>query len=370
VSRGTVATYTVPGCGFAHGHERATRDGIAKRLAALKGLDFAGEYEPTRRYPSPVYLVPSDTLVGVDAAAALGVRTEHDLFGGVAPHAFVPTKAITHPLIRPDAHAPLGWSHAFGRQVREVVLDGFTVFTVEDAREAGRRLLERGPVRVKPVRATGGRGQKTATSTAGLNSVFDGMNAAELGRHGLVLEEDLGNVTTYSVGQVRFAEFLATYCGTQSLTTDNGGATVYGGSKLLVARGGFEALLGLGLPPDVALAATQAQTYDAAATGCFPDLFASRRNYDVACGLAADGRWRCGVLEQSWRIGGASGAEIAALEALRAAPALRAVCAVTVERYGEGQAPPPNATIYFHGVDERDGPMSKYALVEPHDDPR
>src|SRR3712207_4134518 len=64
--RGTVATYTVPGHGFAHSHERASRDGIARRLAALKGFDFAGEYDPACPPPDPVYLVPSDTLVGLD----------------------------------------------------------------------------------------------------------------------------------------------------------------------------------------------------------------------------------------------------------------------------------------------------------------
>jgi hypothetical protein len=71
------------------------------------------------------------------------------------------------------------------------------------------------------------------------------------------------------------------------------------------------------------------------------------------------------VLEQSWRIGGASGAEVAALEAFRADPGLRAVRASTVEIYGEAE-PPPNATVYFQGVDERDGPMTKYARTEPH----
>ena len=48
VPRGTVATYSVPGHGFAHSHERATRDSIARRLAALKGFDFAGEYDPAQ----------------------------------------------------------------------------------------------------------------------------------------------------------------------------------------------------------------------------------------------------------------------------------------------------------------------------------
>src|SRR5215218_5880680 len=114
VPRGTVATYAVHGHGFAHSHERATRDGIARRLAVLKGFDFVGEYDPARPPPGPVYLVPSDTLVGLDTAAALGVRGEDDLFGGVVPHAFVATKAITHPLVGPNAPAPPGWSPAFG----------------------------------------------------------------------------------------------------------------------------------------------------------------------------------------------------------------------------------------------------------------
>lgn len=367
MSRGTVVTYAVPGHGFVHSHERATRDGIARRLAALRGFDFAGEYDSARTYPGPVYLVPSDTLVGLDTAAALGVRSEHDLFGGVVPHAFVATKAITHPLIGPDAQAPPGWSNAFGTQVRGIVLTGFTAFTPEDAREAGRRLLRRGSVRVKPVRATGGRGQQVATDAAGLNAILGSMNTEVLRRHGLVLEEELSGVTTYSVGQVRVAELVASYCGTQSLISDNGGATVYGGSELLVAWGGFEALPRLGLPAEAALAAAQAQAYDAAATEHFPGLFASRRNYDVVQGVDAGGHRRSGVLEQSWRIGGASGAEVAALEAFLATPALSAVRAVTVERYGEGHLPPPQATIYFHGTDEREGPMTKYALAEPYD---
>ena len=47
---------------------------------------------------------------------------------------------------------------------------------------------------------------------------------------------------------------------------------------------------------------------DAAATECFPGLVASRRNYDVAQGTNARGKRCSGVLEQSWRLGGATGA--------------------------------------------------------------
>src|SRR5689334_15227524 len=103
---------------------------------------------------------------------------------------------------------------------------------------------------------------------------------------------------------------------------------------------------------------------------CFPGLFASRRNYDVAQGWDARGQWHSGVLEQSWRIGGASGAEIAALELFRAEPARQAVRTSAVEVYRINQAVPPHAIIYFSGTDERAGPMTKYAVVEPYDDAR
>jgi hypothetical protein len=364
--RGTVATYTVPGHGFAHSHEQATRDGVACRLAALKGFDFVGTYDPTRLTSGPVYLVPSDTLVGVEAAAALGVWGEHDLFGGVVPHAFVATKAITHRLVRPGAQAPPGWSHAFGRQVQDVVLSGFSAFAIEDAREAGRRLLRRGAVRLKQVQATGGRGQVVVSDAAQLASELEAMDVAVVSEHGLVLEEHLTDVTTFSVGQVRVADLVASYYGTQRLTPDNAGDAVYGGSDLVLTRGGFAALAELGPPEAARLAVAQAQAYDQAAIDCFAGMFASRRNYDIARGLDAAGRPRCGVLEQSWRIGGASGAEVAALEAFRAEPALRAVRASTMETYGQAAPPPPNVVVYFRGVDQRDGPMTKYAFAEPY----
>ncbi len=106
--RGVVVVRSLSGRDFAQSHEKATRIGIAERLAALKGFGFAGDYDPSARFPGPVYFVPSDTLVGIEAALALGVRGEDDLFGGVVPHPFVATKAITHPLVAPDARAPAG----------------------------------------------------------------------------------------------------------------------------------------------------------------------------------------------------------------------------------------------------------------------
>jgi hypothetical protein len=160
---------------------------------------------------------------------------------------------------------------------------------------------------VKPVRATGGRGQVVVADVAGLESALGAVEPEELSAYGLVLEENLVEVTTYSIGQVRVGDLVATYHGTQRLTPDNAGAAVYGGSDLVVVRGDFEALLALDLPDEARSAVTQARAYDAAAMECFPGMFASRRNYDVARGFDSRGRERSGC----WSSPGASAARAA-----------------------------------------------------------
>jgi hypothetical protein len=346
-------------------HERVVHEQLAKRLAALQGMSFLGEYVPGKAYSKPLYLVPSGTLVGMKAAQALGLGGETDLYGGVVPQPFIETKVITHPLIRPDADAPIGWSRDFTSRVFGSVLSGYSVFSLADAREAGRRMLYEGAVRVKPVRATGGRGQQRVTTEQELDKALEAVDARELAEYGLVLEANLEHVTTFSVGQMRLAGSTFSYYGTQRLTSDNNGETVYGGSDLLVSKGNFDALLQLDLPEKVRLAVMQAQVYDDAASACFRGFFASRRNYDIAQGIDGRGRACSGVLEQSWRIGGASGAEIAALDAFMQG-AEGPVRASTVELYGEAHQVPPGATLLYRDTDDEVGFITKYVMVEHH----
>ena len=107
-------------------------------------------------------------------------------------------------------------------------------------------------------------------------------------------------------------------------------------------------------------------SYDRAARECFPSMYASRRNYDVVQGVDRRGKTRSGVLESSWRSGGASGAEVAALLRFRNDPSCTHLRVRTVEHYGGGQ-PPPGADILFRGTDPEEGELLKYVIVEsPH----
>jgi len=355
-----------PGSSPTQGHDTLTKASLAAALARLLGIGHTHCLGDERVHGRP-YFVPADTLLVTDAAR-LGIRRPGDLFGGVVPFPFVTSKVITHPLFNPDAAAPVGWSRRFVEQVADVVLEGYSAFSVADARRAGLRLLSSGALRLKRATGVGGAGQSVVMHRDELEATLAGLNDDELRRDGLVLERNLNEVNTHSIGQVQAGPWRVAYFGRQHLTRNHHGHEVYGGSSLHVVRGDLEDLLRHELPDDVRIATEQASAYHRAALAAFPGMFASRCNYDVAQGVDDTGAHRSGVLEQSWRIGGASGAEMAALQAFSEQPSLRWVDASTHEIYGDGVPVPAHAQLHFDGVDAEVGRLVKYAVVDGHGD--
>jgi hypothetical protein len=344
-------------------HDHATCEALARLLAEIKGIAFGGRYDASRHYARTPYFVPTDTLVGVAHAHALGIESVGDLFGGVVPYPFVATKSISHRLVDEDSYAPEGWCDDFADAVSDVVLDGFTAFARDDARRAALELMKSGPVRMKRALGIGGLGQEVLHDATALDAALRDTDDEEIRRYGIAVEQDLADVTTYSVGYACVDDLAIAYCGTQRTTRSNRGHEVYGGSELLVARDGFDALGALELPAPARDAVAKARAYDGAALRCFPGFIASRRNYDVAAGVDSMGGVRSGVLEQSWRVGGASGAEVAALRAFHDDAALRVVRAWSVEAYGEIELP-HDALVYYRGDDNHGGTLTKYARIE------
>lgn len=345
-------------------HERHTQQTLGINIAKLLGSSFLGTYDPQANAQQTLYFIPSDTLIGREHYSGLGIHSDQDFFGGLVSHPFMATKAITHPLLNANAQRPDAWPQDFSQCATGAVLRGYTVFSLDEGLQAGIQLLRHGPLRVKPVRATGGRNQTRVDNHAELIAALAQLNPIEIASWGLVLEEDLREVATYSVGQVNIGGMTASYYGTQQLTRDNGGAEVYGGSAVRLVRGGYDSLFDLQPPEHIRKAIAQAQSYERAAIATLPDFIASRRNYDIAQGLDAQGNRRSGVLEQSWRIGGASAAEVFGLLALVESPALQSVRASTHERYGDATAP-LHATMLYQGDDPAIGRITKFALVEP-----
>jgi hypothetical protein len=169
---------------------------------------------------------------------------------------------------------------------------------------------------------------------------------------------------TLSIGKIAIGSLRLSYHGMQRTVTDNEGLPVYGGSDLMCVRGGWEALDALPMLPQVRAAVTAARRYDAA-TAELHGFMASRRNYDVAQGIGVDGRARSGVLEASWRVGGASSAELAALAAFARDPSLQIIAASHVEEYGKDCRAPADAIVDFQGDDPEAGPLLRYTIVTP-----
>ena len=336
-SRGVVVAYVSDQQAHASEHERITQAEFARRLAALKDYEAGGLYDPRRHYPGHMYFVPGITLTG-SQAATLGIRGPDDLFGGVVPHSFVATKVISHPLISPT---PPRWPAGIQPSPHWSAIPFWPAMPLSIMTMRAEPVIccsKAGPCassQSSPAADTLSRWHATPPSCS---TVLEAIDPREVVSHGLVLEENMSEVRTFSVGQVQVADLTASYFGLQRLTRNNRGAEVFGGSELTVVRGDFDAFLALHASPEIRCAIEQAQRYNAAAITCFSGFFASRNNYDIVLGRDAAGRSRSGVLEQSWRLGGATGAELAALEVFRNQPGRNLVRASASRSSGEPAA--------------------------------
>ena len=361
MARGTVVIYLSQLGGRLRTHQEAMLIADAKAIADIKEFEFAGDFQKGTAYPAPLFFVPDDTLL-VEEARGLGIRDPAELYGGVVPYPFVKSKAITHPLVSDQAARPEGWVDAFAQRVRDIVLPGYSAFNARDARIAVERMLEQDPARLKRPLGSEGKGQAVITTIDQFDGLMKDLSTDDVETYGVVIEADLRSVKTRSVGQILIDDLTMSYHGTQRLTTDNKGRTVYGGSDLTCARGGWDALGRLSLTDNERDAVTQARRYEEAMSA-YPGFMASRRNYDVAEGIGHDGRRHCGVLESSWRVGGATGAEVLALAALQRDPSLSIVQAAHTEEFGSDKKPPEAAIVHFHGDDPRVGPVLRYTIV-------
>ena len=151
------------------------------------------------------------------------------------------------------------------------------------------------------------------------------------------------------------------------MTTDNRGEEVYGGSDLMVVRGGFAALPSLPFRTPSGVAVEQARRYDAADSVASRDV---RLSAQLRC-RPGPGRRRIVALRRPGAVVAHRRRDRRRDRRARSLPGRSReaiVRASTFEIYGESEAPPSRAMVYFRGIDERIGPLTKYALAEPYDD--
>jgi hypothetical protein len=346
-------------------HEERRHEALGRIIAEIKNAPFEGDYDPVDHRESNCYYVPHYTIVGAQIAEDLGIRGPDDLFGGVVPHWFLNTKAIVHDLLGAEADRPDGWDTRLAASIAPHTLPGYSAFSPKDAREAGLRLLRQGPARVKDAFAAGGLGQTVVRSVSELERALDA-SASGSSNSGFAvsIEANLEDIITYSIGHVYVDGISVSYWGTQRTTRDNSGAVAYGGSDLNLVRGRFEDVIPIAPTPETRLAIEAASAFDAAALKHYPGIFASRRNYDVAQGHDAQGTFHCGVIDQSWRIGGTSGVEVVAVRIFKERPDVTIIRGSSFNVYGHDAVAPASALIHYQGQDSEFGPLLMYTVVD------
>lgn len=345
-------------------HNIASIEMLAGRLSALTGASLL----PTRQdfdESSDAFLVPTFAMVRADGHPEMSVET---FFGGIVDHGFMATKLVTHPHLHDNDKLPEGWAEGFAARLKDCVLEGYSVFSHDHAKEAAELLIKKHKIRFKNPYSSGGNDQTVVHSRQALETFLETVSAAEMAK-GLVVEEDVENSTTYSVGQVRLLDQTGSYLGRQYTVDGPDGFPVYAGSRLWVVRGGWDALL-LNLQSPISRSiVAKARQYDEAATQHL-GLIASRKNYDVLVGPITETGFRCGVLEQSWRIGGASPAEVLAMEKFAQNRNISAVQAVIREDHGHPRKINADDFVVYSGNDDLGLPLQKIARVEKiHYDP-
>lgn len=339
-------------------HNVASVEALATRLSALTGRQLLPTLQSFDENDG-TFFVPTFALVRQNGDPEMNVER---FYGGIVHHGFMTTKLVTHPHWHEDDNLPEGWAGSFAACLQDCVLSGFSVFSHRHALEAASTLLKTHKVRFKNPYASGGKDQTVIETVRSLDGFLGSVSDDDIAK-GLVVEEDVENSTTYSVGQVQIENRIASYLGRQYTSHDRDGNEVYAGSRLRMVRGGWDALLHQLQSPVARRIVENARRYDEAARQHL-GLVASRRNYDVLVGPITENGVRCGVLEQSWRVGGASPAEVLAMEKLAQDETVTAVQAVLRENYDQTPTLREDDFVVYVGDDDFGRPLHKYARIE------
>ena len=150
------------------------------------------------------------------------------------PHAFIATKAITHPLVARDAAAPEGWSHACAELMGGAALRGYTAFERGDATARGARAVaRRARSHQERARASAARASTSSRTAEEIDAALAAIGDDELAIAGVAIEEHLERRRHLqrrrgdASGGIEIA-----YCGTQTCVRNPRGHDVYGGSTL------------------------------------------------------------------------------------------------------------------------------------------
>lgn len=319
---------------------------LAGFLAKLTGRKYQGDLSLNTKIDSRDILFPHKSLP-VSAGEELGVTSQNQIFGSVIEPIYA-EKSIFHPLINKPEVAPRNFPHKFPKQLFEskATLPGYTVFCLDDALSAFELLKLQGVVvRLKDPQGSSGTKQLIVASRTEVEEFVKSIDPSKLKALGLVLESNLINssdpkaaLRAYSAGWTVIDGKIYSYIGEQ-MFGETGTVDRYLGTKLYMVRGTTNNLIDFAKEKKLQ-SILQCLSKVKRAMVFLPYLIGSRINFDFLVGIPETlpaNRYikeRTYVVEQSFRVGGATPAELLGIQYLNTHKNAEIVTAISRVHYG------------------------------------
>lgn len=330
---------------------RARNGCVGRDLADLLGVPrvvCSGKITPEMS----AYVVPAKT-VDMETSARFNIRTVDDFYGTMVDSLFQVGKSILHPVV---SGAPKFYSSSFAERVRNLVLPGCSAFSMDDLLRGYDRYAGNGfGLRFKQSNESDGLGQRSVTSRESLLKQAAVLDPRALCEEGVVLEADLLEARTISVGFARIGQDTFSFVAKQKndMVGEKGTArSRYLGAQVLVVKGDIMELLLKGdcsfIGPDESRAVAKAVRFNRIYQEEVRPL-ASRLSFDVLFGFTNHGDRLCGITDITGRLGGTCPALLTAALRFKEMPATRLVKAEVTLNYHPDRILPEeeNSKVYL-----------------------
>ena len=275
---------------------------MAKNIAEYLGLPYFSEEEKLSLDGRSIYYVPPTTQVK-EQTTPLGIETPQDFYGLTIENINQVGKAVLHESI--SKSVPGFYSSFFARAVKDLVLPGVTVFSREDLGKGFELLKKKGlfSIRLKPPDKSDGHGQHALKDIGHLKKLLVDVKDEEIVSKGLILEVNLKEAKTISVGFATLGKDTFSFIALQKNDiAKEDGRNRYLGAHARIVRGEMQELTGV-VENEVEQSAleTSIKFYDK--YRLFNPI-ASRLSFDFLYGYDSKGNLLSGVTDITGRLGG------------------------------------------------------------------
>lgn len=312
---------------------------ISRRIAEYLEIPFFGE---VRALKPEGYSVPARTLLKSQARTA-GIENRDQFYGAVIEDHGHVSKAVLHPTLNGKTEAPHFHSDLFVERVKDCVLPGFTVFSKEDAANAYENLVDQGyRVRAKKTRESDGMGQLDIRYRSNLLAFLKGsISDEEINQEGLVLEAQVHDPQTISIGYAIYGKDVFTFLAEQKNDKGEDGRDRYAGARVKVIK---DTNLSFSTPNHLILNDNERRALEMAhkfhnAFSYFNPLL-SRISFDCVLGADHKGSPLAGITDITARLGGTCPALILAAQEFKKNPDVFCVNADVTLNYQQGEREP------------------------------